>query len=361
MYELAAKLSPDDIFNLSRFAFVELAMSGVTAVGEFHYLHHQPDGTPYHDRLELADAVINAAREAGLRITLIRTAYLRGGSGKDLKPVQKRFSDACVEDVLKDVDDLTTQFRNDDFVKVALAAHSIRAVPLQQIKILANFANDKNLPFHIHVCEQIQEVKECTAEYGLPPVALLEKNGLLNKRFVGIHATHLTKAEIAALGKAKAQVCICRTTERDLGDGLPQTKDLLHAGVKICVGVDSHACSDAFEEIRAIELDERSRLQKRIVAAEAPQLLTMATKNSYDAIGFADAWTMSKVYLNMYDPSLAESGDATLTDAVVFGATPRAVTQVVVEGKTIVANGLHSNYQEAYQGYAKSLKNLGLM
>jgi len=361
MYELAKRLSPDDVFNLSRFAFVELALSGVTAVGEFHYLHHQQDGTPYHDRLELADAVINAASEVGVRITLLRTAYFRAGTGQALTQAQRRFCDRDVDDVLKDIEGLAKRYRDNPLVKIGVAAHSIRAVEREQLRALAEFARGKAMPFHMHISEQQREVEECNAEYGLPPVALLAEDGLLHDQFVGIHATHLSADEISALGAARAFVCLCRTTERDLGDGLPQTADLLQAGVRLCVGVDSHASPDAFEEIRAVELDERSRSQQRIVAAEATQLLEMATRNGTAAIGFDDAWQKSKIYLKDRDPALACSSDATLADAVIFGATPRAVDHVVVEGKTIVAEGRHKQYEEAYRGYRRSLTRLGLL
>lgn len=360
MYDLAGKLTPDDVFQISRFAFVELSMSGVTAVGEFHYLHHQPDGTPYHDRLELADAVVSAAREAGMQISLIRTAYFRAGHGKQLHPVQRRFCDTSVADVLRDVESLQARFKDDPLVKIALAAHSIRAVERQPLRELAGFAQQNHLPFHMHVAEQRQEIKECLHEYGLTPVALLAQDGLLHKRFVAIHATHLTSEEILALGEAQAFVCLCRTTERDLGDGLPQTTQLLQAGVKLCVGVDSHAAPDAFEEIRAVELDERSRTEARLAAAEAPQLLAMATQNGHQAIGFED-WLGSKVYLNASEPGLAASCDALLADAVIFAGTPRAVDKVVVGGKTIVSDGLHIKYDEACKGYEKSMKRLGLL
>jgi formiminoglutamate deiminase len=360
MYELAGKLDPDDMFNISRFAFVELAMSGVTAVGEFHYLHHTADGTPYDDRTVLADMVIQAARDAGLRITLIRTAYFRAGYKKTLEPVQKRFCDPSVEQVLRDVESLVQRYADDPLVCIGVAAHSIRAVPIEQVVELANFARNQSLPFHMHVAEQQREVEECQQEYGVRPVELLAEHGILNPNFVVIHATHLNDEEIKALGEANAFVCLCRTTERDLGDGLPRTADLIQAGAKICVGVDSHANSDAFEEIRAVELDERSRTKTRHVAAEAPKLLEMATLHGLQAIGMEAAWQKDQVYLNANDASLALINDDLLTDAVIFGATPRAVDEVMIDGQSVVKDGVHAAYDEALRGYEKTLQKLGL-
>jgi formiminoglutamate deiminase len=361
MYELAAKLDPDDIFQISRFAFAELAMSGVTAVGEFHYVHHAPGGAPYADRTILAEAVIRAALEVGLRITLIRTAYLRAGYQKELEPAQRRFLDPSIEPVLQDVETLTKKFATESGVQVALAAHSIRAVPRRQIIELAGYARQHSIPFHVHVAEQQREIEECVEEYDLRPVALLAEDGVLGQNFVAVHATHLDPAEIELLGRAGAFVCLCRTTERDLGDGLPEVAELVQAGARLCVGVDSHASSDAFEEIRAVEFDDRSRTEARHVAVEAPELLLAATQSGYQAIGMAAAWQEDRVYLNADDPSIALVNDELLTDAVVFGVTPRAVTEVAIGGQTVVKEGVHIHYEQVYQGYEKTLRKLGLL
>ncbi len=361
MYTLAEKLTPDDIFNISRFAFVELAMSGVTAVGEFHYLHHGPGGQPYPNRTELAEAVIRAAQEAGLRITLIRAAYLRAGHNQALAPAQQRFADSSLEPVWQDVEALIQRFGDTPGVEIALAAHSIRAVPRQQVRELAGYARQRGLMFHMHVAEQQREIEECLAEYGRRPVALLAEDGVLDSNFVGIHATHLNNSEIQALGQAAAYVCLCRTTERDLGDGLPEVAGLAQAGARLCVGVDSHAGPDAFEEIRAVELDDRSRAEARTVAAEAPALLQAATGYGYQAIGMADAWQSDRVYLKADDPAIALISDDLLPDAIIFGATPRAVDRVEVGGQVIVEGGAHLQYEAAYRGYERTLRRLGLV
>ncbi len=360
MYELVARLNPEDIYHISKMAFVELAMSGVTAVGEFHYLHHQPDGTPYQDRTLLAETVIRAARDAGIRITLIRTAYFRGGHLQALDPAQKRFADPDTDLVLRDVEQLSQRFSDDDHVNVAVAAHSIRAVHINQVKELADFARQKNLPFHMHVCEQKRELIESSREYGMTPVALLSKNDILGENFVAVHATHLSREEIEALGQTKSSVCLCRTTERDLGDGLAPTSELMAAGAHICVGVDSHASSDAFEEVRAVELDERSRTQSRTVAAESPDLLNMATQNGFRANGIPDNWQMDEVRLRADDPAIAGADERLLSDMVVFGATPRAVDTVMVAGRQIVVDGKHIELETTLTNYKKTLQELHL-
>ncbi len=358
MFALADRLTPEDLFNISRFAFVELAMSGVTAVGEFHYIHHDRGGHPYAERTLLADTVIRAAREAGLRITLIRAAYLRAGYQQEVVAGQDRFIDADVDDALADTETLRKRYAADPLVRIAVAAHSIRAVPLPQVHTLADYARAQQMPFHMHVAEQRRELAECESEYGLPPVALLAEHGILGDRFVGIHATHLNEREIAAYGAARAFVGLCRTTERDLGDGAPDLPGLLRAGARLCFGVDSHAGSDAFEEARAAELDMRVQAEARHVAAEAPALLAAATRAGYAAIGWEDAWRDDVVLLNAADPSLAGADDERLDDAVIFGATPRAVERVTVAGDIIVEHGRHVRYDEALEAFTKTMHSI---
>ncbi len=359
MYRLVEHLDPEDVYHISRFAYTELAMSGVTAVGEFHYLHHNQGGLPYTNRTELAEAVIQAAKDVGIRICLIRTAYLRAGFQQTLEVAQHRFVDSAVDLVLQDLEALQTAFANDPLVTVAVAAHSLRAVPIQAVKVLADYATEHKLPLHMHICEQRRELEECQSEYGRTPVNLLADHGILSPQFVGIHGTHLSQNEIQTLGEAQAFVCLCRTTERDLGDGLPQTAALAQAGIRLCVGVDSHATSDAFEEIRAIELDDRSRTEARHVVAEAPALLSAATGLGYQAIG-APQPAADIVHLKANDATLAGIDDQLATDAIIFAATPRAVDKVTVGGQVIVENGIHRCYDAAWVGYRKTLGKLSL-
>ena len=361
MYRLVEGIGPGDLYAVSRFAYTELAMSGVTAVGEFHYVHHGPGGRPYADRTELADAVVRAARDAGIRICLIRTAYLRAGFRQTAVPAQERFIDPSIDHVMQDLDDLRTRYVDDPHVAVAAAAHSIRAVPLPEVRALSAYADEYALPFHMHVSEQRGELEECRAEHGTTPVALLSDEGVLSPRFVAVHATHLKDAEVTALGENHAFVCICRTTERDLGDGLPPTSGLLDAGARLCVGVDSHACENAFEEVRAVELDERTRLERRHAAAEGRGLLDAATRQGYVACGLEAQWKEDRIHLEANDASIAAIEPDSAPDAILFGATPRAVKSVVVAGRQIIAEGHHAQYDETLELYRKSLRNLELI
>jgi formimidoylglutamate deiminase len=360
MYDLVRRVTPQDMYAIARFAYTELAMSGVTAVGEFHYVHHDRDGQAYAERTELAEGVIRAARDTGIRICLIRTAYMRGGFQKEIEPSQLRFCDESVAHVINDVEKLKTAYAADPFVTVAVAAHSIRAVPLPSVTDLSTYASENSLPFHMHVCEQRRELAECIEEHGTTPVSVLADAGVLSPSFVGVHATHLSTDEIAQIGRAQSLVCLCRTTERDLGDGLPQTSDLILAGARICVGVDSHAAENAFEEIRAVELDERSRREIRHAALDADELLEAATRTGYEACGMLSNVGEDLVVLDGRDPSIAGMDHRHVSDCVVFGASPRAVKTVTVGGRIVVDSGIHVAYQEAYEGYLSALARLGL-
>jgi formiminoglutamate deiminase len=358
MYQLAEGIDPESIYAISRLAYAELAAAGVTAVGEFHYVHHQADGTPYDDRVVLAEAVVRAARDAGLRICLLRVLYARAGAGKDPEGAQRRFSDGDVDLALADVDTLAARFADDEGVTVGVAPHSVRAVPRPWIAEAARFAAERNLPLHMHVAEQRRELEECIAEHGAPPVRMLAEDGVLSPSFVAVHATHLADDEIAALGDAGAFVCVCRTTERDLGDGLCNAAGLVEAGARLCTGVDSHAISDPFLEARAIELDDRSRAEARHVAAEAPALLEAASANGYGAIGMAGLHDDDQVELDGDDPALIGAGEPLLDDAVMFAASPRAVRQVRVSGKELLDGGRPRGWTEIRRGFEAALTRL---
>ena len=335
MYRFAEGLDPDSLYALSRLAFRELARNGVTAVGEFHYVHHQAGGRPYDDRVILADAVVRAARDVGLRITLLRVLYARGAWRRDAEGAQARFIDQNIDDALADVETLMKRYGNDDAVRVGIAPHSVRAVPKEWWSRATAFAEEHELPLHAHVAEQRREISECLAEHGRRPVELLHELGVIGPRFVAVHATHLLSHEAALL--APGMACICRTTERDLGDGSPDVSRLTQTGVRVCMGVDSHARSDPFEELRAIELDERVRTQRRQVAFDGSMLLAAGSSHGYTAIGQGSA-ARDAVFVDLEDVSLAgasESKGPALDDAVVFGADGRAVTRVEVDGRAL--------------------------
>jgi formimidoylglutamate deiminase len=359
MYELAAKVDPDDVYDLSRFAFAELAGKGVTAVGEFHYVHHAPGGGPYADRTELSQAVVRAARDVGLRVTLLRVLYERAGFGRSLERGQERFVDPDLEHGLADIEALRARYANDPRVVVGVAPHSVRAVSADWIERASSFARERALPFHMHVSEQRREVRECLAEHGRRPVELLADRGALDPRLVAVHATHLLPHEARLLGASRSFACICRTTERDLGDGSPDATTLVEMGARLCTGADSHASSDPFEEVRAIELDERSRTGSRC-AIDGTRLLEAASGEGYAAIGMEGLEREDRVVLDRRSPALAGAAERELDDAVVFGADARSIDEVWVGGARIVERGVHVAYDEVRGRFEAALARLGL-
>ncbi len=331
MYRAASALDPESIETISRIAFRELARAGVRTVGEFHYIHHQADGTPYDDRTIMSDAMVRAAKAEGLRISLLRVAYHRAGPGLPAEPGQRRFCDPSVDAVLRDVETLRVKYKDDPDVRIGVAPHSVRAVPPAWIPELAEYATKHALPFHMHVAEQPREIAECVAETGKRPVELLADLGVLGGRFVAVHATHFDAKEAELFGRARAFACICATTESDLGDGLPDLGALRAAGARLCTGIDSHVITDPIADLRALETLQRLRTQTRVTfdpspATPAETLWRSGSIEGAIACGFADAG--GTLAIRRDHPTLALVEDALLLDAIVFGGSSAMVDAV---------------------------------
>jgi formimidoylglutamate deiminase len=333
MYRAALALTPESFEQVTRIAYRELAQAGVRTVGEFHYVHHQADGTPYAQRTLLSEIAIAVAREEGLRIALLRAAYFRGGPGREPEPGQQRFCDPSPDHVLADVETLCTKYKHDPGVVIGLAPHSVRAVPPEYLRVFAEYARAQERLLHMHVSETDREVAECESETGMQPVQFLESIGALalGQRFVAVHCTQVTEAEAQVLGASGAFACLCPTTERDLGDGLANMKALRSAGARICIGIDSHVITDPIEELRALETHERLRTKSRITfspnesyaTATATVLTTPAEALWFEgsiataqACGFEDAG--GEVRISRAHPALALVPEARLLDAIVF-------------------------------------------
>ena len=338
MYHAANLLSPEDIYDVARMAFLEMALSGITTVGEFHYLHHAPDGTPYADRNLLALQIVRAAREVGLRIALLRTAYARAGWQKPPNPGQARFLTPSLADFIRDTEDLRTKLGSDAGAWVGVAPHSVRALPLDYLKEIAVYARANLLPVHMHVSEQPAEIEECIAEHGVRPVAMLQEHGILDASFTGIHAIHITTSESDYLGAARARVCACPTSERNLGDGPVPADRLNAAGVEICFGSDSNVQIDILEDARLLEYDLRiEKLQRAIL--DPQRLFDGATKFGAAALHAPVGDDHFTVDLN--DPSIAGAEPSAFLNNVVFCLERTAIREVVVNGKSIVKDGRH--------------------
>jgi len=338
MYALAGRLDPDSYYELARATYREMLASGYTSVGEFHYLHHGPDGSPYDNPNAMGLAVIEAARDAGIRIALLDTCYVAAGIGVGPEGVQTRFSDGNAEGWASRLERL--EYSAGDDVVVGAAVHSVRAVPPEQMRVVAAWAEDHEAPLHVHLSEQVAENDACLAAYGLTPTRVLEEAGVLGERTSAVHATHLTEGDIEALGRTRTHACFCPTTERDLGDGIGPSRRLHASGSPLTLGSDSHAVVDAFEEMRAVELDERLATRER-GHWSAEELLTAATVTGHASLGFQDVGRIEVgahadlVTLDLRSPRTAGTGAG--AEAAVFAASAADVVHVVRDGQ-VVAN-----------------------
>ena len=343
MYALAERLDPETYLGLARATYAEMALAGVTGVGEFHYLHHGPGGTPYDDPNEMGRVLIAAAAEAGIRITLIDSCYLHGGIDRPPKGAQRRFSDGSAEAWVERVDDLAES----ESARVGAAIHSMRAVDPEAAAVVAGWARDRNRPLHAHVSEQPAENTACSEAYGRTPTALLSEAGALDTNFTAVHATHLDDGDVSLLGGAGACCCVCPTTERDLADGIGRMGPLRDAGASLSLGSDSHAVIDLFEEARALELDERLASGERgHHGAEA--LLRAAATDGQTCLGWPDAGRIEAgaradlVTVSLGGVRLAGWEPEHALESVLFAASAADVRHVLVDGREIVRDGRHT-------------------
>ncbi|HEY6698226.1 MAG TPA: formimidoylglutamate deiminase [Acidimicrobiales bacterium] len=351
MYALATVIDPDLLFELARATYAEMALAGITAVGEFHYLHHRPDGRPYAEPNVMGGALVAAAAEAGVRLTLLDTCYLRPGfgTGSRLTAAQVRFTDGDAARWVDRVEDLAVLAGSG--WRLGAAVHSVRAVDQRSMGVVADWAARHGTPLHMHLSEQPAENEEALAATGRTPTALAEAAGVLGPRSTVVHATHLTDGDVGALGATGTAVCLCPTTERDLGDGVGPAARLVDAGCPLSLGSDSHAVVDLFEEARLVELHERLADHRR-GGHSAAALLGAATAGGYRALGWAgdhdgpagvlaagapaDFVTLDRASVRLAGVDLADGAAG-----VVFTATASDVTDVVVGGRTIVRDRSH--------------------
>lgn len=352
MYAVASKLQPENYFTLARATFAEMLLAGITTVGEFHYVHHRVDGTPYPEPTAMAEAVALAAAEAGIRLTLLDTCYLSGGFGSDpdqphlpLSEEQRRFGDgsaaAWAARATRTRDVLTN-----DSVRVGAAVHSVRAVPADQLATVAEWAHGHQAPIHAHVSEQPAENADCLRVYGTTPTALLARHGVLDELASAVHATHLTDADLGLLATHGAYACFCPTTEADLADGIGPAAALVDRNVPLTLGSDSQAVIDLLREARELELGQRL-VSNRRGHFRAADLLTNATVNGAASLGWHDLGQLTvgslADFVTIGLDSVRTAGTAvdTMLETAVFAASATDVTTVVVGGRTVVDNGRH--------------------
>ena len=355
MYEIANRLTPDSYRELATMTFAEMALSGITGVGEFHYIHHNTDGTKYKNPNEMGLAMVQAAQRAGIRIALLDVAYLHAALDKP-EPLaeQKRFSDGNIDNWLDRVDALG---EGGEGWTVGMAPHSVRAVHPRELEEVV--ANRHGKVVHLHVSEQPAENAACVAATGMTPTQVLDNVGLLGPHMTAVHATHLTDTDIALLGSSRTCVCLCPTTERDLADGVGPAAALRDAGATLSLGTDSNAFIDMFEETRAIETDERLVTGKRGLHTPS-SLLAAATSVGATSLGWGGHGIQvgnhaDFIAISLDSVRLASFDGANGAAHIVHSAAPSDVRDVWVGGKQVVANFQHVEISDVVAGLRNAI------
>ena len=342
MYAEAQRLNPELLYQQAVNTYREMLAAGYSSVGEFHYVHHQPGGQPYADPNVMSEAVLQAGHDAGIRVVLLMTAYAQSGFNLPPEEGQLRFCDVSVEAFLERVEALRVTG-----IPIGVAPHSVRAVPEAWFRAIADYCHTHHLPLHVHADEQMAEIEQCRAAYGCTPIELLERFGVLDSLTTIVHATHANPAEIALLEQYGCTVCVCPTTEGDLGDGIAPYAELLAAKIPLAIGSDSNTRLDPIEELRWAEYSARMCYRSRRVlvadelASPGPLLLRYGTQCGAAALGLETGsiepgkWA-DFVVVDLNHPSMSGWTAEDLLDVLFFGASAEAVQQVWVQGKKVL-------------------------
>lgn len=359
MYQVANALTPENYSELSAMVYAEMVLAGITGVGEFHYVHHNPDGTEYGDPNEMSFAIVRAAQRAGIRLALLDVAYLHAGLDQpEPLPEQTRFADKNIDAWLDRVDRLG---EGGDGWTVGLAPHSVRAVYPDELDEIVGARYGRVV--HVHVSEQLDENVACIAVTGKTPTGVLADVGLLGSFATAVHATHLTSQDIKLLGSSKTTVCLCPTTERDLADGIGPAVALVSAGTPLALGSDSHSVIDLFEEARAVELNERLITARRGLHRPS-ELLAAATSGGAHSLGWTELGTGNGIQpglpadfiaLSLNSTRLASFSSENAAACIVYSAAPSDVTDVWIGGRRIVDHGSHTNIEEVVSGLQNAI------
>jgi formiminoglutamate deiminase len=363
MYTLAQRLTPDNYRELSAAVYGEMVLAGITGVGEFHYVHHQLGGTPYANKNEMGLALVDGAEQAGIRLALLDAAYLHASLNEpEQLPEQRRFGDGSIGNWLERVNELA----GGEHWTVGLAPHSVRAVHPHELREVASGRGSRVV--HVHVSEQPVENEVCLGVTGRTPTQVLHDAGLLGPHFTAVHATHLTDKDVALFGASKSNICMCPTTERDLADGVGPASALAHGGCTLCLGSDSHAVIDLFEEARAVELNERLISGNRGIHTAA-SLLDAATRGGEVSLGWSSAAgsgvrpgaRADLVAIDLDTVRLAGFEAHNAAAHIVHAAAPADVRDVWVGGEQVVRDRGHLRLADVAARLRTSIGALGTL
>jgi formimidoylglutamate deiminase len=361
MYRFASRITPEAQYDIAAQLYGEMLEAGYTSVSEFHYLHHQPDGRPYADKAAMSRAIIQAARDTGIRLTLLPVLYMTGGfDGRPLSERQSRFGHSV--DAYLDL--FRTLRREEDAqLRVGIALHSLRAVPEMAIRDVMDAIGGKQLPIHIHIAEQLAEVEECKAVRGARPVDWLLANAPVDNRWTLVHATHLTPAEANGIAESGAVVALCPTTEANLGDGLFPLREFFDLDGRIGIGSDSNVSVSLVEELRWLEYGQRLITRERAVGVTVAEpsvgrcLFELAVAGGLQSCAQATQGD-DRIVLDADAPALVGATPEDLHDRFVFAGNRSLIKEVRIGGKTVVAEGQHPHREAIAARYRRTLQNL---
>jgi formimidoylglutamate deiminase len=366
MYELAGSLDADALAAIASQAYVEMVCSGYTSVAEFHYLHRQP---VTDDQDAMFRAVRRAAARSGIRLTYVPVLYERAGFEQ---PEPEGHQELFAQDVTSFLEHhARVSEEASGTLHIGIGAHSLRAVSPESLRQIVSVADSTDGPIHLHIAEQQREVDQCLSSYGRRPVRWLLENLDVGERWCLVHATHMDGEEIRSLARSGAVVCLCPSTEANLGDGLFPLHDYLAAGGQIAIGSDSHISINPFEELRWLEYGQRLASQTRNVAAleqahVGRELFTRALHGGLQASGHEPRGigvgsVADLVALHDDDPMLVGHGEASLLDALVFSGYRLPIERVMVNGEWQVVDGDHIDRVETRNAYAETLRRIGVV
>ncbi|WP_435047684.1 formimidoylglutamate deiminase [Formosa sp. S-31] len=370
MYNLALTMSPDHLEAIAAMLYAEMARHGYTAVAEFHYLHHDKNGKPYSNLAEHGERLIAAAQRAGINITLVPMFYQQGGFGKPAEDKQKRFISATIEDYYKLVESSKKAAKRYNNAAVGIGIHSLRAVKANDIISVCNNL-EKHTPFHIHVSEQLKEIEDSLNYCGERPVEWLLNHTDMNENYHLVHATHLDDVEVQGIAKSGANVVICPSTEGNLGDGLFRFADYKALQGNWSIGTDSHVGLNPFEELRLLDYGQRLTNHKRNTYFLPGQgdsgfnALKQAWISGKKAMGetrsdfFEIGATLDAVILDAKSPLTASAASKNLCNTFVYSSDVSNVLGTIINGKWVVKQGAHINYESIVSNFITTMNDLG--
>jgi len=349
MYRTAGRLTPENYGRLARAVFAEMLAAGFTAVGEFHYVHHLPDGTAYPHEMELA--IAEAAAGIGIRLTLLDTAYLAGGIGQPLSEAQARFGDGSADAYVRRWTALSERIPG-----LGAAIHSVRAVSPDDMRTILD-GLPAEIPLHIHLSEQRKENEDALAAFGATPTAILERSGAISPRLSVVHATHLTDDDVRMLGAGGVSVVMCPTTEADLGDGIGPARELRDAGATLALGSDQNAVVDPFLEARGLEMQDRLRSERRgrFTLGELSRALAA---DGYRSLGHAAPATVGGPLDLVEIEARSVRTLGAEPEQLLLCATASDVQRVIVGGRLVAQDGVLASGESPGDLLASALGDL---